>query len=37
MTEYDMWIDTESALMAKGDGVAHYDTHEAIGEPGTTY
>ena len=35
VTEYDMWMDTESALMEKGDGVYHYDTHEAIGEPWT--
>ena len=37
VTEYDMWMDTESALMTKGDDVAHYDTNEAIGEPETTF
>ena len=29
-----MWMDTESALMTKDVSVAHYDTHEAIREPG---
>ena len=37
VTEYDMWVHTESALMAKGDDEAHYDTHEAFGEPETTF
>ena len=35
MTEYDMWISTESALMPKEDVVTYFDAFDAFGEPGT--